>query len=84
MWYSAALSVENRISASDNSTKKHFHILWLPRNILDWEPFDTRKEAEAAARDFARKDESHSIKEFDSTSCPSPICKAAQTGTENA
>jgi hypothetical protein len=66
-----------------HSAKRHFHIIWLPTNVLDWEPFDTRKDAEDAARDYARKVESYSIEEFNADSCPSPVCEVVRSNNPN-
>jgi len=56
-------------------SKKHFHIVWLPSKNLDWQPFDTRQAAEEAGRELARNNETYSIEEFDTASCPSSACK---------
>ena len=46
----------------------HYHIRWS-NGALDWEPFNTRAEAEASARQLMRFGESYTIEEFDGT-CP--------------
>jgi hypothetical protein len=44
---------------------KHYHIRWSSRPILDWEPFQTRAEAEAVATQLVRDGETYDIEEFD-------------------
>jgi hypothetical protein len=44
---------------------KHYHIRWSTRPVLDWEPFETRAEAEAVAKQLVRYGETYKIEEFD-------------------
>jgi hypothetical protein len=39
----------------------HFHIRWLPSHVLDWERFDTQKEAEARASELVLPGEKYEI-----------------------
>jgi hypothetical protein len=41
----------------------HYHIRWAQIPLLDFESFDTRLEAEAAAQVLARPGETHTIEE---------------------
>jgi hypothetical protein len=51
--------------------KAHFHIRWLPRDYVDWEPFEKEAEAQAAAEKFQVEGETFRIEEFnDSNPCP--------------
>jgi hypothetical protein len=52
----------------------HYHIRWAQIPLLDWESFNTRVEAEAAAQILARLGETYAIEEHDET-CPR--CQAA-------
>ena len=52
----------------------HYHIRWAQIPLLDWESFNTRVEAEAAAQILARPGETYTIEEYDET-CPR--CRAA-------
>ena len=54
----------------------HYHIRWAQIPLLDWESFNTRVEAEAAAQILARPGETYTIEEYDET-CPR--CRAAMT-----
>ena len=42
----------------------HYHIRWSS-STLDWQRFNTRKEAEEGARQRVRLHESYTIQEFD-------------------
>jgi hypothetical protein len=44
-----------------NIPDSHFHIRWNEKNVLDWECFDTREEAEAQARELAAWNETLTI-----------------------
>jgi hypothetical protein len=44
--------------------KKHYHIRWSDEK-LDWEPFNTRAEAEASAKDLVLGQETYTIQESD-------------------
>jgi len=39
----------------------HFHIRWLPSRVLDWQRFDTQKEAEARANELVLPGEKYKI-----------------------
>lgn len=41
--------------------KIHYHIRWSSSALLDWQAFDSLKEAEAVARYLIRADETYSI-----------------------
>jgi hypothetical protein len=43
----------------------HYHIRWSTTARLDWQPFGTRAEAEAGAKEWARFGETYTIEEFD-------------------
>lgn len=43
----------------------HYHIRWSDRTVLDWEPFSTRVEAEASAKQLVRSGETYNIEERD-------------------
>ena len=45
--------------------KTHFHIRWLGVKRLDWEPFQTREQAEERAKQLARPEETFVIEEHD-------------------
>ena len=47
----------------------HYHIRWSSKELLDWEPFDTRTDAEARAAQLVRSGETFTIEECDET-CP--------------
>lgn len=47
----------------------HYHIRWSGRAVLDWEPFSTRVEAEASAKQLVRSGETYNIEERDGD-CP--------------
>jgi hypothetical protein len=47
----------------------HYHIRWSTKEILDWEAFDGKAEAEAAAQQLVRLGETYLIVERDG-SCP--------------
>ncbi len=42
----------------------HFHIRWKGSEAMDWEPFETREEAEEKARQLMRPGESYTIEEL--------------------
>jgi hypothetical protein len=52
-----------------NIRDSHFHIRWNEKNVLVWECFDTREEAEAQARELAAWNETFTI-EAVSQECP--------------
>jgi hypothetical protein len=41
----------------------HYHIRWSGKDILDWESFGTRMEAELRAKELVRRDETFVIEE---------------------
>lgn len=47
----------------------HYHIRWSGKDILDWERFGSRTEAEVRARELVRRGETYTIEEYD-RSCP--------------
>jgi hypothetical protein len=47
----------------------HYHIRWSTKEVLDWEAFESRAEAEAAAQQLVQPDETYTIIERDE-SCP--------------
>ena len=49
--------------------KVHYHIYWSEENKLDWEAFDTNKEAIESALELARHGESFLIKASYSATC---------------
>jgi hypothetical protein len=51
----------------------HFHIHWIKKKILDWEPFKSHADALARAEELAGPDELFSVEEL-STKCP--LCRA--------
>lgn len=53
----------------DGPPQLHYHIRWSRVVALDWECFSTFEEAEARAKEFARRDETYVIEERDET-CP--------------
>ena len=53
--------------------KIHYHIRWTKKNILDWEPFNTKHEALSHAIGFARAGDVFTIEEV---STPCPVCGA--------
>ena len=60
-------------------TTDHFHIRWPGVARLDWEPFRTRQEAEARAKELARPGELYVIEEFreECTRCGSKAASAS-------
>lgn len=54
----------------------HFHIRWVGVERLDWEPFGTREQAEARAKELARSCDKFAIEEYDQ-SCARCGCKSA-------
>lgn len=42
----------------------HFHIRWSGAEAMDWEPFTTQEEAEAAAKQRMRSGETYTIEEL--------------------
>jgi hypothetical protein len=51
---------------------RHFHIRWSGQTCLDWQPFESRAEANAEASHLARPGEIFSIEAVDET-CPQCI-----------
>jgi len=47
----------------------HYHICWSTKEVLDWEAFDSREEAEASAQQLVRLGETYTIVERDED-CP--------------
>lgn len=47
----------------------HYHIRWSTKEILDWEAFDSRAEAETNAQQLVRLGETYTIEERDEN-CP--------------
>ncbi|MGH9574148.1 MAG: hypothetical protein ACRD40_11540 [Candidatus Acidiferrales bacterium] len=46
----------------------HYHIRWSDSK-LDWERFNTRQEAEQAARQLTRSDETFTLEQVDDGTC---------------
>jgi hypothetical protein len=46
------------------SSSLHYHIRWLPSDLLDWQPFSSSKAAERQAERLAGKDEAYTIERF--------------------
>jgi hypothetical protein len=46
----------------------HFHIRWLPSDLLDWQPFTTARAADRQAKKMVGKDETYTLELF-SASC---------------
>lgn len=47
----------------------HYHIHWSGKDILDWESFCSRADAEASAKQLVRSGETYNIEEHDEA-CP--------------
>jgi hypothetical protein len=47
----------------------HFHIHWIRKKILDWEPFNTHADAQARAQELAGPNEIFTVEEL-SVKCP--------------
>lgn len=47
----------------------HYHIRWSTKEVLDWEAFDSRAEAETSAQQLVRLGETYTIEERDED-CP--------------
>jgi hypothetical protein len=47
----------------------HFHIHWSGKETLDWEPFNTREEAERRAAEIVQRDEEYTVEEH-GQDCP--------------
>lgn len=45
----------------------HYHIRWLPGDLLDWEPFPSAWAAEHRAKELVALSEMYTIEEFSST-----------------
>jgi hypothetical protein len=54
----------------------HFHIHWIKKKILDWEPFNTHADAQARAQELAGPNEIFTVEEL-SVKCPVCGGKAA-------
>jgi hypothetical protein len=54
----------------------HFHIHWIRKKILDWEPFNSHPEALARAQELAGPNEIFTVEEL-SAKCPVCGTKAA-------
>ena len=54
----------------------HFHIHWIKKKILDWEPFNTHADAQARAQELAGSNEIFTVEEL-SVKCPVCGGKAA-------
>lgn len=44
-------------------SQMHFHIRWSSSTQLDWQPFESREEAEEAAKEMVRWNETYAIEE---------------------
>jgi hypothetical protein len=44
-----------------SSPDTHYHIRWFPSSLLDWQAFASREEAETAAKELVRKNETYTI-----------------------
>jgi hypothetical protein len=53
----------------DRKEEHHYHIHWSGKAALDWEAFGSRAEAEAAAQQLVRQEETYTIAERDEA-CP--------------
>jgi len=54
---------------SDNGSIRHYHIRWSTKEVLDWEAFESRADAEASAAQLVCPDETYTIEERDED-CP--------------
>lgn len=54
--------------ANRASSRSHFHIRWLPNDLLEWQPFTSCEAAERHAERFVGKDETYTVERF-SASC---------------
>jgi hypothetical protein len=59
----------------------HYHIRWA-NSKLDWERFNTRQEAEQAARQLARPGETFTLEHVDDKTCM-PCLKIYKIGLAN-
>jgi hypothetical protein len=50
------------------SSSFHYHIRWLPSDLLDWEPYSSARAADRRARQLVGEDETYTIEKF-SSSC---------------
>jgi hypothetical protein len=55
----------------EEATVNHYHIRWSQNSgeTLDWEPFSSAEEAEAAAKQLMRPRKNYTIEQFDGE-CP--------------
>ena len=52
----------------------HYHIRWSDSK-LDWQRFDTREEAEQAARQMLRRGETFTVEHVEEKTCMQQTCK---------
>lgn len=45
-------------------TAPHYHIRWSGKEVLDWDAFGSRSEAEASAKELVHRDETYTIKAY--------------------
>jgi hypothetical protein len=64
------------MSGHENPRKMHYHIYWSDKGELDWEAFDTNREATKRALELAGPGEAFVIKTGDEASCTA--CKSTQ------
>jgi hypothetical protein len=61
-------TVERRLTLLTQQNKWHYHIRWLPGDLLDWQPFASSKAANRAAKRMVGRSEIYIIERF-SGSC---------------
>ena len=63
------------------SPTTHYHIRWLASGRLDWEPHDTRTQAEEAAERLSQRDERYAVEQFEEpfVKCCKPAVRDART-----
>ena len=66
--------------------KPHYHIRWSTGWLLDWQAFGTREQAEAAAAELVRPNESYAIEEITGNCepCKNIVARSLTTAKSHA
>lgn len=54
------------MARKQRNSEWHYHIRWLPSDVLDWQPFSKLETAERQAKRLVAKDEAYTIVRFSS------------------
>ena len=65
------------------ASKFHYHIRWLPSDLLDWKPFSNAKSADRRAKQLVGKDETFTIERFPA-SCRRCVSREYSEPTEGS